>query len=90
MKELDKGYYISNDSKYYFNVLNYWSILDKYIQSIADRIITQKIPQETRSMVLATSFNISIIHGRVSTDHAPYITKIYTEHSKQEGGGRVD
>ena len=44
-------------------------------------------------MVLATSFNISIIHGRVSTDHAPYIiykTKIYTEHSKQEGGGRVD
>ena len=50
----------------------------------------RKIPQVIRSMVLATSFNISIIHGRVSTDHAPYITKIYTEHSKQEGGGRVD
>ena len=42
------------------------------------------------SIVLATSFNISIIHGRVSTDHAPYTSKIYTEHSKQEGGGRVD
>ena len=41
-------------------------------------------------MVLATSFNIRIIHGRVSTDHAPYMRKIYTEHSKQEGGGRVD
>ena len=53
-------------------------------------LIYRKIPQETRSIVLATSFNISIIHGRVWTDHAPYITKIYTEHSKQEGGGRVD
>ena len=54
------------------------------------QLLLRKIPQVTRSMVLATSFNISIIHGRVSTDHAPYITKIYTEHSKQEGGGRVD
>ena len=54
------------------------------------QLLYRKIPQVTRSMVLATSFNISIIHGRVSTDHAPYITKIYTEHSKQEGGGRVD
>ena len=50
----------------------------------------RKITQETRFIVLATSFNISIIHGRVSTDHAPYTSKIYTEHSKQEGGGRVD
>ena len=67
-------------------------MINAYSQLQAESLY-RKIPQVTRSMVLATSFNISIIHGRVSTDHAPYIiykTKIYTEHSKQEGGGRVD
>ena len=64
-------------------------MINAYSQLQAESLY-RKIPQVTGSMVLATSFNISIIHGRVSTDHAPYITKIYTEHSKQEGGGRVD
>ena len=89
MIECSKRHQVQNNRKYYLNVLNYWSILDKYSQLQAESLY-RKVPQVTRSMVLATSFNISIIHGRVSTDHAPYITKIYTEHSKQEGGGRVD
>ena len=40
--------------------------------------------------VLATSFIICIIHGRVSTDHAPYRKDTLEFKLEGGGGGRLD